>query len=421
MRTVTAAFPLFALALAACAPSRDPAPPPPASAAPPPPRSITVEELPSPALPGSGEADLALDATGNVLLTWIDAGGDGTRALRLSRREGDAWSVPVTVHEGGDLLANWADTPRVGADSAGRLAVSWPRLKAGLAGYDVVVQLSADDGRTWSAPVSPHRDGMLTTEHDFPTFYVDPVGALGIAWLDGRANPVREGEGGHGGAGAQALMTATIAADGTFGPERVIDGRACDCCATASVRSGDTVVLAYRDRSDDEVRDISVVRLAGGEWSQPSTISGDGWKIAGCPVNGPAMAANGASVALAWYTSPETGARVKLAFSSDGGATFGAPVRVDDGAPVGRASVALLPDGAALIGWIEGGADAQASFRVRLVEPGGRFVASAIVASVEAGRAGGFPRLVASGGDVIAAWTSKDGETTRVRTARLRM
>jgi hypothetical protein len=409
------------MAMAACVPSRDPAPPPPVAAVPAPPRSITVEEMPNPALPGSGQADLGLGADGQVLFTWIDAGSEGSRELRMSRFEGQEWSVPVTVRFGGDLLANWADTPRVAGDDEGRLAISWPRLQGGTSeGYDVVVQVSSDDGRTWSAPVSPHRDGTQT-EHDFPTLHADPAGGLGIAWLDGRANAAHGSGGGHGGEGAQALMTATIAPDGTLGAERVIDPRVCDCCATASVRSGAAVVIAYRDRSDDEVRDISVVRLVGGEWAQPITIPGDGWKIAGCPVNGPAIAASGESVALAWYTSPESGARVNLAFSQDGGATVGAPLRVDDGAPIGRVDVVILPDGAALVGWVEGGASAEASFRVRVVEPGGKPVSSAIVANVEAGRVGGFPRLVASGGVVIAAWTSKSGDMTRVRTARLRM
>ena len=35
-----------------------------------------------------------------------------------------------------------------------------------------------------------------------------------------------------------------------------------------------------------------------------TAVYNDGWKIAACPVNGPAVAANGKRVALAWFTAP---------------------------------------------------------------------------------------------------------------------
>ena len=57
---------------------------------------------------------------------------------------------------------------------------------------------------------------------------------------------------------------------------------------------GDAAVVVYRDRSEKEVRDMSVVRFAGGRWSAPRTLAADGWEINGCPVNGPAVAADGA-------------------------------------------------------------------------------------------------------------------------------
>lgn len=44
-------------------------------------------------------------------------------------------------------------------------------------------------------------------------------------------------------------------------------------------------------RSCQEVRDMSVVRFAGGRWTEPRTVARDGWQINGCPVNGPAIAA----------------------------------------------------------------------------------------------------------------------------------
>ena len=38
-------------------------------------------------------------------------------------------------------------------------------------------------------------------------------------------------------------------------------------------------MIAYRDRSADEVRDISIVRRVGGRWTKPAPVHDDGWKI----------------------------------------------------------------------------------------------------------------------------------------------
>ena len=77
-------------------------------------------------------------------------------------------------------------------------------------------------------------------------------------------------------------------------------------------------VAAYRDRSEAEIRDIAVRRLVGGEWSEPVHVGEDNWEIRGCPVNGPALAARGEDVAIAWFTGAGGTAKVSVAFSADG-------------------------------------------------------------------------------------------------------
>jgi hypothetical protein len=89
------------------------------------------------------------------------------------------------------------------------------------------------------------------------------------------------------------------------------------------------VILAYRDRSEGEIRDISIIRYAGGYWNSPYTLHKDDWTIAGCPVNGPMLANHENNVAIAWYTSPNSTPTVNVAFSKDEGASFDAPLRVD--------------------------------------------------------------------------------------------
>ena len=96
----------------------------------------------------------------------------------------------------------------------------------------------------------------------------------------------------------------------------------------------------------------------------------DGWKINGCPVNGPAIAARGRNVAVAWFTMQGGQGRAYIAFSSDAGRTFRAPIRVDDAGSTGRVQVELLADGSAAVSWIEFG-KGPSQLKVRTVGASG--------------------------------------------------
>jgi len=305
--------------------------------------------------------------------------------------------------------------PSIAALGDGALAAHWlERSGPDTYAYDVRVRLSRDGGATWSPAVSPHTDGT-PTEHGFVSMYDDPGGGLGLIWLDGRAMA------GHavGLEGMQAEMSlrATSFDGDAPRPETLVDGRVCECCPTTSAPVAGGIVVAYRDRSADEVRNIAVARLTGGRWSEPAHVHDDGWTIPGCPVNGPALASDGASrVALAWFTAPDDRPRVNVAFSADGARTFGDPIAVDDGSPIGRVDAVLLPEGGAVVSWIEqtpGGAEV----RVRHVAPDGVQGPSVRIADVAATRASGYPRMVRAGDRLVFAWTDA-GDGTTVRAAR---
>jgi hypothetical protein len=375
----------------------------------------SVRELEAPAAPGSGEPNLAKGADGRVFLSWIEPAGEGRHALRFATRaKGEPWSRPRSIAQGGGWFVNWADFPAVAALPDGALFAHWlARSGPGTYAYDVRVVVSRDGGEAWSAPVVPHRDGTRT-EHGFVSMSPWTSDAMGLVWLDGRKT-AGAGHEEHGPMTAEmSLVHATIARDGRLGDETILDGRVCDCCQTDAVLAGDTTVVVYRDRSASEVRDVSVVRFVEGRWTEPRPVAADGWEIKGCPVNGPAIAASGERVVAAWFTAPEGRARVKAAFSSDAGATFGPPIVVDDGRPIGRVDVVMAGE-RALVSWLEQG-EKGAELRMRHVSADGSRGASLTVAATSAARSSGFPRLVAAGAEVIVAW--RDGsEPPRVRTA----
>ncbi len=393
------------LGLAACGPSRsEPAP--------------RVRELKTPSLPGSGEPNLCVTPDGRMLLSWIEPAGEKTHRLRFSARaQGGEWSEPRTVAEGSDFFVNWADFPSLAALPDGRLFAQWlARSGPGTYAYDVRIAVSRDGGTSWAPALTPHLDGT-PTEHGFVSLFPWDRDRLGVAWLDGRKTAARSGHG-HGGTEAEmTLMHTTVGPDGRLGDEVLLDGRVCDCCQTSAVRTERGAIVVYRNRSEKEVRDISFVRYVDGRWSEPQTLAADGWEINGCPVNGPAIAAEGRRAAVAWFAAPGDEPRVRVAFSADAGETWSAPLSVDDGRPIGRVDIVLLPRGGALVSWMEQ-TTKGAELRARRVSPDGARGPMAVVADSSAARSSGFPRMEAGGGEVVFAWRDP-AEPPRVRTAVL--
>ena len=373
--------------------------------------AFRMDSLASPAAPGSAEPNMAVAADGRVYLSWLEPADSG-HALRFAVHDGTRWTSPRTIVARRDFFVNWADFPSLEVLGGGRLAAHWlQRSGTGTYAYGVRIAQSADGGLTWGAPVMPHRDSSLT-EHGFVAMWRDGE-QLGAAWLDGR----KFSKEGHGAGNEMMLVTTTLAADGTRGREVRLDERTCDCCANAVAVTSTGPIVAYRNRSADEIRDIHVTRRVGGTWTAGVPVHEDNWKIAACPVNGPALAARGRRVALAWFTAAGDSARVKVAFSDDAGAKFGAPVTVDGGKPAGRVDVALLADGGALVTWVERIGGDTAAVRVRKVARDGRAGTPTTIASSSAARASGFPKMAITGSNVMFAWTVP-GRPSTVRVAR---
>jgi len=384
------------------------------------PVEITLEpaaEIASPAGPASGEPFLAVAPDGDLLMSWIQR-VDSAHELRFARYEDGAWSAPRTIARSSLFFVNWADFPSIIGLPDSRLAAHWlGRSGPGRYSYDVWVAFSSDDGTTWSEPERPHNDGT-ESEHGFVSLF-PWQNQLGAIWLDGRKYAEAEQN-------PEALREMTVQfalLDGkTRATESLVDGRACDCCQTDVAIAESGPVLVYRDRSNDEIRDIAVSRFIDNTWTQPVPVYNDGWNINACPVNGPAIAARGPNVAVAWFTGAQDSARVNLAFSNDAAASFQPPIRIDSGDPIGRVDVMLLDDETAVVSWLER-QDNTTRILARTARPGQSAGPIASIGDSSAERASGFPRLAQSGDRVVFAWTqpgtASSPATIRIVSTRL--
>ena len=213
------------------------------------------------------------------------------------------------------------------------------------------------------------------------------------------------------------LRAARVDRDGKLHDEQLIDDLVCDCCQTDVAVIGTGAVAVYRDRTVDEIRDIYVARLDDNRWLRHAPLHDDGWRIAGCPVNGPAIAARNDRVAVAWFSAPDGDASVRLRFSDDAGRTFGNAIEVSADTAVGRADTVVLADGSAVVSWLQPDSGGAASLRLRHIGAGGE--KGPVVELARQLPARSSPQLALSGNDLVLAWTEKHDQSVRIASARI--
>ena len=403
------------LLLAACAREQAPAP-------------VAAAGVPQawalPTQPGAAQPDLvATAADGTLLLSWISNVPGRRKALQFAAFGGDGrWqSAPRTIAVGHSLLADWADTPHIAATPDGALWVHWLQKTGAGEAANIMLSRSVDGGFNWSAPAQVNAQDP-TAEHGFVALWPATQDTLGVAWLDGAPG---------GEAAPEADADAAVDAGTSLHAARFdrllarsdaarIDVRACDCCQTAAARTTRGALLAYRDRSADDIRDIAVTRFDGKAWSAPTLVHADGWKMPACPVNGPALAARGDAVVVAWYTAAGGTPSVQLARSDDAGAHFAAPVAVDRGEAVqGRVAVAL--DAAqAWVLWVREDAGGQSLQLARYAPDLSRRLAQVEVAKLQGrGTATGLPQLALRADGAWIVWTDIEGGAPLLRGAHV--
>lgn len=380
--------------------------------------TLEIISLPSPATSNSAEPFLFTDKDSTVYLSWIEKSEDKSTFKFSSLNKGE-WSEPVIIASGNTWFVNWADYPMIAANGNQMMAHFLDKSGEGTYSYDVKLTSSSDQGKVWLDPFVLH-DDKKQAEHGFVTLL--PYGDnFFVSWLDGR-NTVVEGmegmkhqEGNHGGhQGAMSLRAAIIDSKGNKINEWELDNKTCDCCQTSAAITANGPVVIYRDRSDEEIRDMSIVRLIDGQWTEPKPIHEDNWKIAGCPVNGPRVVADGNDLAAAWYSVASDTSKVNVVFSGDGGATFEKPIRVDEGSAIGRVDVVMMEDKSIIVSWMEG-----TMIKAAKVYSDGRLEPSVIIASSSESRSSGFPQMTKSGNRLIFAWTDDKEKNIKVASVLL--
>lgn len=365
------------------------------------PPALLVHAEPDPASAGAGPR--------LMLLGDGDLGAPYERAVGLAA-DGAGGQRPYV---------SWADTPSAVRLASGALLIARPR-RLGAEPYGHGVELLLEDDGPPGRRLGWLHEDLNSIEHGFVDLLARPDGSAVAVWLDDREGvdptPAAGGE-----QRRTSLWARTVAADGQLSSEVLLDPRVSQAGPVDGVALEDGALLVvYRDRSASDERDIAVVRREpDGTWGTPAPVHGDAWVIQGAPVDGPAVAARGGEICVAWPTqviddAGESALAIRLAWSNDGGASFGAVRTFAAGRTLGRVDVVAVGDGVfALVHLVdvpEAADGKRAAWECVFVARGAVPTGAALIEAVEGGRRSGLLGLDPAGPEAAwAAWTGSEG------------
>lgn len=345
----------------------------------------------------------------NPLLSWVKTINDSTTQFNYAYLMDGKWQQPKEIITGKNWFVNWADYPTITENNGNLLAHFLKKSSGAKYAYDVKLNVLPSQTSTWQTKKDLHTDGT-NTEHGFVTTLPYKEDSFFMTWLDGR----NTGTTGHG--GAMTIRAAEVDANGTVSNEVLLDGKTCSCCQTTAAMTKNGPIVLYRDRTDDEIRDIAITRHVNGTWTEPKFIYNDHWKIDGCPVNGPKVVAIDNDIAVAWFTAVNDTPQVKVVFSNNGGADFSEPILISNTDTLGRVDIVLVNKDNAIVSWMET-INNITYLKAIKVDKFGKKHKEIFVSKMGESRKTGFPQMERVGNDIYFAWTFINNEVSSIKTA----
>ena len=341
-----------------------------------------------------------VSSNGSLSLSWISLSNENNATLNFSQFKKGKWIKPKTIANGSDWFVNWADFPAHAINEDLIITSYLKKSASGTYTYDVILNLQKLSGEKLKDDFKLNTDG-IQAEHGFVSIVPNNKKGFFITWLDGRNTIQKKPDGDH---KPMTIRFAEITNKGDIINESELDAAACDCCQTSIAATNKGPIVVYRDRSDQEVRDIYSVRNVNGVWKDPNPVHNDGWIINGCPVNGPKVAVKSKNLAVAWFTASDDNPRVNVSFSKTNGDSFNTPLKVNDHSAIGRVDVAFLNDNEVIVSYMEVD-DIKAYLRIKKISVNGKVSEPITISEIDGGRNTGVPQLEIINNEIFIVWT----------------
>ena len=392
-----------------------------------PPRAVDLS------VPGRASATPSVAAAGDLLaVAWSASlpGGATDVFAAVSRDGGRRFSAAVRVNDvDGDARVTGEQPPRI-AVAGSVLTVVW--TAKGANGTRLLQSRSTDAGQTFAkSTVVPASDAA--GNRGWENTAVDRRGRVFVVWLDHRELARQDGEvaASHHDHAAHAAAAGGAKPDGVAmaqrsklfigsldgeHPPRAITGGVCYCCKTALATGADGAIYsAWRHVYPGNIRDIAFTKSSdgGAAFGAPVRVSEDRWQLEGCPDDGPAMAIDSANrVHIVWPTLVKDGGDETIALfyaTSSDGASFTPRQRIPASGMPHHPQIAIASDGGPVVAWDEAANGRRTAAIARRASPSTSFARETLAADAV------YPVIVPVGGGIAAAWTSGKGDASVIR------
>lgn len=274
--------------------------------------SSTIQQLSKQELEASS-VYLTTDEHQVPVISWVEMNANDMPIMNYAKwdNSNDKFGVPKTIPIPENTSTHEEGMPKIIFKSDGTILAIFeqntpvPGMRWGVT--DLRYMQSIDHGKTWSESKSVIQNRNLKASQSFAGICQLEDGEIGVAWLDTyqdsskRFRPVR--------------FAKTQGRNG-FGNSVLLDNQACECCRVAVIgNTKKNITVAYRDLTNESVRDISIVVSTnnGQSFSSPKDFTHENWKVDGCPHNGPSLAQSDKFIFATWYSGGNQKKGVKFA------------------------------------------------------------------------------------------------------------
>ncbi|MBV6325474.1 sialidase family protein [Duganella violaceipulchra] len=232
----------------------------------------------------------AFDSHGVLWMVGRDSSDlGGYLVLQKSADDGKTWGSKSRISSE-PVVASGDERPRVNFGWHDEIYVTYSRPLEKPYTSEVRFIRSDDGGAHFSAPLTVHRDKQVIT-HGFASTEVDSEGIIYVTWVDKRDQQDAKDSGA---AYPGAAQYYAVSKDGgrSFSGDYKISDHTCECCRSSiAVNQRGRPALLWRHIFAPNIRDHAIVELTqDGKLGQLERASFDNWAIDACPHQGPSLA-----------------------------------------------------------------------------------------------------------------------------------
>jgi hypothetical protein len=341
-----------------------------------------------------------------------------TAVLALSMDGGKTWSAPKRVNRDSEEIQGEENGPKVAFSADNRTYVVWSIPGSKGDKTRANIRFAMGDGRGGFTAARTLNE--VKDAARFPIIEIAPDGNPLIAWIDRRIDNPKP----------RQLYLMRLKTDGhALTKNYRVGAGLCECCklGIAFADGGKTVYMVDREVNDKQIRN-HVLRKStdgGATFGAPVQISDDGWQVPSCPHSGPSIGRDRRGwLHVAWFTMGRTEqeAGIYYSVSKDDGKSF-APrylLHANTAPETLYNNLIAGDDDTVYFAWTNLDANNRAQVYLRTLRPDGRTWSLIQQISNAKGNAS-RPALALRKNDLQVAWTETDGEESRVviRSARI--